>query len=60
MLLDGRAMWYGKKGLRKPVSISPQQRLSGEAANGDIAAVHYARDYAPSFVGDAQVAPAKA
>lgn len=54
ILLDGRAMWYGKKGLRKPVSISPQQRLSGEAANGDIAAVHYARDYTPSFVGESR------
>lgn len=55
ILLDGRAMWFGKKALRKPVSISPQQRLSGEAANGDIAAVHYARDYTPSFVGDTTV-----
>jgi len=55
ILLDGRAMWYGKKGLRKPVSISPQQRLTGEAANGDIAAVHYARDYDAALVGEASV-----
>jgi putative ABC transport system permease protein len=55
ILLDGRAMWYGKKGLRKPVSISPQQRLSGEAANGDIAAVHYARDYTSTYVGEVKV-----
>jgi len=37
------------------VSISPQQRLTGEASNGDIAAVHYARDYDASLAGEAKV-----
>jgi putative ABC transport system permease protein len=55
ILLDGRAMWYGKRGLRKPVSISPQQRLTGEASNGDIAAVQYARDYQPAYAGEENV-----
>jgi putative ABC transport system permease protein len=55
ILLDGRAMWYGKRGLRKPVSISPQQRLTGEASNGDIAAAQYARDYQPAYVGEENV-----
>lgn len=55
VLIATRAMWYLKPGLRKPVSVSPQQRLVGEAANGDIAAVQYARDYAPAWIGVASV-----
>ncbi|MGL6162688.1 outer membrane lipoprotein-sorting protein [Microbulbifer sp.] len=51
ILIASRAMWYAKPGLRKPVSISPQQRLVGEAANGDIAATQYARDYTPEYLG---------
>ena len=51
ILIASRAMWYAKPGLRKPVSISPQQRLVGEAANGDIAATQYARDYSPEYLG---------
>lgn len=51
ILIASRAMWYAKPGLRRPVSISPQQRLVGEAANGDIAATQYARDYTPSYSG---------
>ncbi|OHX13427.1 hypothetical protein BI347_07800 [Chromobacterium sphagni] len=55
ILIASRAMWYVKPGLRKPVSISPQQRLVGEAANGDIAATQYARDYSPAYAGSAQI-----
>ncbi|WP_226647153.1 outer membrane lipoprotein-sorting protein [Microbulbifer variabilis] len=51
ILIASRAMWYAKPGLRKPVSISPQQRLVGEAANGDIASTQYARDYTPEYLG---------
>ncbi|MFA0811409.1 outer membrane lipoprotein-sorting protein [Microbulbifer epialgicus] len=51
ILIASRAMWYAKPGLRKPVSISPQQRLVGEAANGDIASTQYARDYTPQYLG---------
>jgi|GEM_PF-341228 len=55
ILIASRAMWYAKPGLRKPVSISPQQRLVGEAANGDIAATQYARDYTPEYLGGAEL-----
>lgn len=43
-LFNDRNMWFYKTGL-KPVSISPRQKMSGQAANGDIASTHYARDY---------------
>ncbi|WP_444929421.1 outer membrane lipoprotein-sorting protein [Microbulbifer sp. SSSA002] len=55
ILIASRAMWYAKPGLRKPISISPQQRLVGEAANGDIASTQYARDYTPEYLGSAEV-----
>lgn len=45
LLQVGRNMWYGKPELRKPISISPRQKLSGPAANGDIASTNYVLDY---------------
>lgn len=45
MLQVGRNMWLSKPGLKKPLPISPRQRLSGQAAIGDIAATNYVRDY---------------
>ena len=40
-----RNMWLTRPGLSKPIPISPRQRMSGQAANGDIAATNYAGDY---------------
>jgi hypothetical protein len=40
-----RNMWLTKPGLSKPIPISPRQRMSGQASNGDIAATNYAADY---------------
>jgi len=45
MLQVEHNLWLTKPGLRKPVPISPRQRLTGQAAIGDIAATNYARDY---------------
>lgn len=45
LLLVGRNMWFVQPGLQKPVPISPRQRLTGLASNGDIAATDYAGDY---------------
>jgi hypothetical protein len=45
MLQVERNMWLTKPGLKKPVAISPRQRLTGQAAIGDIAATNYAKDY---------------
>lgn len=52
MLQVGRAMWLTKPGLKKPIPISPRQRLTGQAAIGDIAATHYAQDYAATLLRD--------
>jgi outer membrane lipoprotein-sorting protein len=55
MLFNDRTIWFVKPGLRKPVSISARQRLSGEAANGDIASTNYARDYEGVIVAEEDV-----
>lgn len=52
VLMRGRNMWFSKPGLQKPVPISPRQRLLGQAANGDIAATHYAADYRATAAGE--------
>lgn len=52
LLQVGRNMWLTRPGLAKPIPISPRQRLSGEAANGDIAATDYAGDYDAQLAGD--------
>ena len=44
MLFNDRNIWFFKPGLKKPVAISPRQKLMGQAANGDIASTNYARD----------------
>jgi len=49
ILFNDRNLWIFKPGLRKPISISPRQRLSGQAANGDIATTNYARDYSATL-----------
>lgn len=46
-----RNMWLTRPGLSKPIPISPRQRMSGQASNGDIAATNYAGDYAAQLSG---------
>ena len=46
-------MWFSKPDLSKPVPISQRQRLSGAAANGDLAATNYADEYEPTVADDA-------
>lgn len=50
LLQVGRNMWLTRPGLSKPIPISPRQRMSGQASNGDIAATNYAKDYEASMV----------
>ncbi len=50
ILQVGRNMWITKPGLKKPVAISPRQRLTGQASIGDIAATDYAHDYTPKYL----------
>lgn len=55
VLMVDRNMWFIRSGLKKPVSISPRQKLMGDAANGDIASTNYADDYAGTLTGEEAV-----
>jgi hypothetical protein len=51
VLLDGSKMWFYDPASKASVRISPQQRLIGEAANGDVVSVNLARDYKAELLG---------
>lgn len=55
MLMQGRNMWLLSPDTKKPVPISPRQRLIGEASNGDIATTNYAQDYNARVLGEEKV-----
>ena len=45
MLKNGSDLWFYDPGTKSAVRIAPQQRLMGQAANGDVLTVNFARDY---------------
>ena len=51
-LLDGAALWFYDPASKVSVRISPQQRLIGQAAIGDVLTVNLAVDYAGTLLGD--------
>jgi len=55
VLMVDHNMWFTKPGLRKPVPISPRQKLVGGASYGDIAATNYADDYEATPLDDEMV-----
>lgn len=52
VLLDGSKMWFYDPSSKASVRISPQQRLIGQASNGDVVTVNLARDYTPTLLGE--------
>jgi hypothetical protein len=55
VLMVDRNMWFIRSGLKKPVSLSPRQKLLGDAANGDIASTNYVEDYAATLLKEEAV-----
>lgn len=51
MLKNGKELWFFDPGTKASVRISPQQRLMGEASNGDVITVNFARDYQATLAG---------
>ncbi len=49
LLMVDDDMWIYMPNTRKPIRITPLQRLMGNASNGDVARTRYARDYTASF-----------
>jgi len=50
LLMLGDDMWVYLPDTSRPVRITPLERLSGDASNGDIARTNYAADYTPVYV----------
>lgn len=46
VLLRGDQMWLLLPGTKRPVKVTPQQRLMGPAAGGDVARTRFREDYA--------------
>jgi hypothetical protein len=55
LLMINHNMWFTKPGLKKPVPVSPRQKLIGDAVYGDIAATNYADDYEAATLDDEKV-----
>jgi outer membrane lipoprotein-sorting protein len=52
MLKTGNDLWFYDPSSKASVRISPQQRLLGQAANGDVVTVNLAKDYKASLLGE--------
>ncbi len=55
MLKNGNDMWFYDPTSKASVRLSPQQRLLGQASNGDVATVNLAKDYRATLVGDEEI-----
>ncbi len=51
VLYNGSNLWFYDPASRASVRISPQQRLIGQAADGDVLTANLSRDYAAKLVG---------
>lgn len=51
MLMLGDNYWLVMPKSRRPIRITPMQKLLGEASVGDISTLTWSEDYEPSFVG---------
>lgn len=55
MLKNGNDLWFYDPSSRASIRISPQQRLLGQAANGDVVTVNLALDYSARLAGQEEV-----
>jgi len=55
MLKSGNDLWFFDPSSQASIRLSPQQRLLGQAANGDVVTVNLARDYKAELLGEEEV-----
>ena len=55
MLKSGNDLWFYDPSNKASIRISPQQRLLGQAANGDIVTVNLAKDYQAALDGEEDI-----
>jgi outer membrane lipoprotein-sorting protein len=59
VLLDNRAFWFYDPASKASVRISPQQRLTGQAAVADVLTVNLSLDYAATLSGEETIQDAE-
>ena len=55
MLRNGDDLWFFDPGTKASVRLSPQQRLMGQASNGDVVTVNLAKDYSAKLLAEEDV-----
>ena len=55
MLKSGNDLWFFDPASKASIRLSPQQRLLGQAANGDVVTVNMAKDYQAELIGEEDV-----
>ena len=55
MLRNGDEMWFFDPSTKASVRLSSQQRLMGQASNGDVMTVNFGRDYHAKLLSDEEV-----
>jgi hypothetical protein len=55
MLRSGDDMWFYDPNTKASVRLSPQQRLMGQASNGDVMTVNLARDYSAKLLDEEEL-----
>ncbi|HNU10168.1 MAG TPA: outer membrane lipoprotein-sorting protein [Rubrivivax sp.] len=55
MLRNGDDLWFYDPSTKASIRLSPQQRLMGQASNGDVVTVNLARDYAAKLLAEEMV-----
>lgn len=55
MLRNGNDMWFFDPSTKASVRLSPQQRLMGQASNGDVMTVNLGRDYQAKLLAEEEV-----
>ncbi|HEX7927986.1 MAG TPA: outer membrane lipoprotein-sorting protein [bacterium] len=55
ILMVGTTMWFYDPASKASVRLSPQQRLVGQASNGDAITVNLAKDYTGTIAGEEKI-----
>src|SRR3954465_4516194 len=55
MLKNGNDLWFFDPSSKASIRLSPQQRLLGQAANGDVVTVNLAKDYQAQIAGEEDI-----
>ena len=55
MLKNGNDLWFFDPASQSSIRLSPQQRLLGQASNGDVVTVNLAKDYKAELAGEEEI-----